>query len=110
MVGADKPNVEDKKEGVSDEKSDDTRKKVKVAFVCSACGNQHDDCHQYMYGTFLVNDCISYFEDNSLDEVTDHEVIKDHYKYKYNQYLCFICHHDTRSMMQTSGMIRQSVW
>ena len=66
-----------------------------VEFVCVACGNKKDDCHQYIYGTFLVHECISYFEERAADEVTD-ELLEYHFRFKYNQYLRFLCHRETK--------------
>ena len=64
-------------------------------FVCVACGNRQDYCHQYIFGTFLVHECITFFEKREPDQVDD-ALLEHHFKYKYNQHLRFVCHNETK--------------
>ena len=67
-----------------------TEDNVSSKFVCGACGNKRDDCHQYKFGTFLVHKAITYYEENEPEEVTESQ-LRHHMRYTYNDHLNYQC-------------------
>ena len=59
-------------------------------FFNKACGNNHEECHQLSFGTHLVHEVITFFEEHKSDRVTDLQ-IKHHFEYMYNIHLKMCC-------------------
>ena len=70
-------------------------------FVCPACGNNREECHESSFGSHLVHEVITFFEERQPDMVTDLQ-IKHHFEYMYNIHLKMCCQditqkYDTRN-------------
>ena len=63
-------------------------------FVCQGCGNKGKECHQYKYGSWIVQEAISFFHENEPDKITESDV-KHNMKYAYNKQLNFDCYKET---------------
>ena len=71
-------------------------------FVCVSCGNKKDECHQYVYGSWLVQQTISYMNEKEMDEISMDDV-KHNMKYCYNQQVNFDCYKE-------NGMFDSNCW
>ena len=81
-------------------------------FVCVGCGNDRENCHQYLFGGWLVQDAICILDEKSPDEITEEDVI-NRMKDKYNTQLSFGCWHkikmfDTACCYDFPGCLRES--
>ena len=64
-------------------------------FVCSACGNNSEECHQYVYRSWLVQETISFMNEKELDEISINDV-RHNMKYAYNKQLNFGCYRESQ--------------
>ena len=61
---------------------------------CRFCGNCYDDCHNQLFGEFLVQEAITLYEKAvDQDSITEDDICFL-FKEKYNTHLRFLCHHD----------------
>lgn len=59
-------------------------------FLCEVCGNRRGDCHQYVYGSFLVQEAVSLLQEREADEVTSDDV-RHYMRCSYINHLNFTC-------------------
>ena len=64
-------------------------------FVCVSCGNKQDNCHQYMYGSYLVQEAISFLDEKELDKITEDDV-RHRMRYMYNTCMRGDCYMEVR--------------
>ena len=67
---------------------------VKPGFVCEGCGNRRYQCHQYQYGSFLVQEAMSLLDEKDADEITEDD-INHRMKVSYNNKINFKCYKKT---------------
>ena len=63
---------------------------VKPGFVCSRCGNRRKQCHQYVYGAWLVQEALSLLNEKEANEITKDD-INHRMKVSYNDKINFHC-------------------
>ena len=63
-------------------------------FVCIACGNNREECHQYVYRSWLVQETISFMNEKELDEMSMDDV-RHNMRYAYNKQLNFGCYRES---------------
>ena len=68
--------------------------KVDYNFICAGCGNRCNNCHQYVYGSWLVQEVISLLNEKEADKLSDDDV-RHTMKYVYNKQLNFHCYRKT---------------
>ena len=88
---------ETKKVVVKQEKSNyrtSEPEEVKPGFVCEGCGNRRNQCHQYQYGSFLVQEAMSLLNEKEPDEITEAD-INHRMKVSYNDKLNYRCYKKT---------------
>ena len=57
-------------------------------FVCMGCGNERDLCHQKLFGTFLIQDALTLYNNSLLSEKdVDEKDIRKMFKDKYPERL-----------------------
>ena len=99
-VSSDKSNVDNsgEEESVEEETAEDAVEDSNTVchdFVCVACGNKKKECHQYMYGGWLVQEAITMLRERGPANLPE-EDIRAHLKYKYNTQLSFGCWHENK--------------
>ena len=64
-------------------------------FVCVGCGNRRDDCHEYLYGSWLVQETISLMNKKEPVTLTENDV-RHRMKYEYNKHVNFACYKEVK--------------
>ena len=64
---------------------------VNSNFVCIGCGNCRDDCHEYLYGSWLVQETISLMNKKEPVELTENNA-RHRMRYEYNKHVNFACY------------------
>ena len=63
-----------------------------VGTSCRTCGNDKDDCHNTMFGQFLIHEVLTSLQDMVPDDA-DETWIKDTFTQKYRLVFRFHCYH-----------------
>ena len=67
-VTADVGQVEVEEVEVVDAKAVEVPSTLPDNFVCMGCGNEKASCHQKLFGTFLVQDALTFYNNSLLSE------------------------------------------
>ena len=63
-------------------------------YTCRACGNCDEKCHESLFGEFLKQEAITYYEKSEEPEnVTENDIVRMFVEV-YNDKLCFLCYHN----------------